>query len=252
MRICFLSLLLAVCVSFSAKADVVAQFTPLADDEHFAYSEQNVPDTDGHMRWDLTLYAVKNNNIENAAELFIWERISGGTIQFTSDSRTAFFHMWLEGKSTLLKADGVTGELRAVVSNVGWGRISTDGRFFASIDPQRLSDFEQANIFLFDIENEIMTQLDWKINNRLDGGGWYIYRFDNIFRIYGTHDGGAIAAVADLNPETMEITVLWDKTDIVRWWEISPPLPMLYGEDWQRWMDDVILQYHDPNIRLRR
>jgi hypothetical protein len=254
MRICFLSLLLAVCVSLSAMADVVARFAPLADDERFAYSLQDIKDENGqHMRIDLVVYAVKNDDVENAAELFTWERNTRDFVQFTSDFRTAFFNVWSEGTYTLLKADGTTGEITVIASDVVGGRISTDGRFYAFIDFRRLSDYEKANIVLFDVENEAMTHLEWR-PKRPVYGGWSLFRFGNIFRIYGIIDSGGspAAAAIEMNPETMEITVLWDKTDIDNWLELSPPLPEISGDDSRLWQDDVFRQYHDPNIRLRR
>jgi len=258
MRACFFALFLTLFVSFPLVAEVVARFTPLADNERFAYDIESFPASDGSARRVLmmTLYAVRGNDIENASTLFSWSVHGWGSVQFTGDFRTAFFstRQMPEDRRTLFKADGATGEIRAVASGLDGGRVSTDGRFFVSIDARRRTDREQANILLLDIENDVMTPLQWRTKGRIEAF-WLVFRFGNVFRIYGTQDGGRapIVAAAYLNPETMEITVLWDHTDIDFSLDPSPPqLPEIHGEDWQYWQDDVARGRNDPNIRLRR
>jgi len=248
-----------------ATAETIS-FTPLADNERFAYTMPLIFDSDGHVRGAMRLYAVRNNDIDDVSELFTWEEAIWQSIQFTSDLRKCFFAMRVlpphrtqepllvsHFKRYLYVADGSTGEVRRLpVQVMPRFRVSKDGRFVSFINNWQLpyfeknifySEWEQANIFLFDIETETMSQFIWRTNSRISGS-WDVFRFDNVFRIYAIAEGGTyIAAAAELDLATMELTTLWDMTGLLGGHQIP------YYDDL---LDDVALQEWNPNIRLQR
>jgi hypothetical protein len=246
---------------FVFASEVVARFTPLADNERFAFSNRQERRGAG---WQniLTIYAVRNNNIADISELFVWEEIRTQDLQFTGyDYRTLFFVGISQGMR-LFRADGSSGEVRLVMDTIpGTFRVSSDGRFVGYInryylpsleDGIRLIDWEQANIFVFDIENGITEQFFWRPQRpSFEGLYWRIFRFGDGFRIYGILQNGSIVAAAELNPATMVLTTLWDTP-----FEALDPilgihaLPNLFEDD-EEWMDGVFSIHSDPSIRLR-
>ena len=53
----------------------ITRFTPLNANERFAYSLERVRDNQGQQAWwNITLYAVRNNDINDVTELFTWRR----------------------------------------------------------------------------------------------------------------------------------------------------------------------------------
>ena len=254
----------------------ITRFAPLDGNERFAYSLWNrLVDSRPHAVFFMELYAVRENNIEDRRLLFTWEDMDAGlSVQFSSDFRTVFFVSWGEdaysGWLFLYMADGATGEVRRLPTRVlsSW-RVTKDGRFVAFLDTWQRSDTgeriprhnkEQANIFVFDVEAETTTQLVWRINRPIDGG-WRLLRFDNVFNIHGTFERGTVAAVAELNPATMELKSLWDSP------VGGPPGNLLGLGEWgmtewgfEGWLDedggfgqdDVVLQWQNPNVSLQR
>jgi len=233
----------------AAIPEEITRFTPLNANERFAYSTENARDNEGRGWWNITLYAVRNNDINDVTELFTWEDIDWSRVNFTDDLRVCFFidynHIKRDFNWThnLYMANGFTGEVRRLITDISpLFRASTDGRFISFLR-RNLNEYS-ANIFLFDVENEIMAgEFEWRVNSRINT--WVLYRFDNIFRIYGTNEGGGILAAAELNPSTMELVTLWDKIDD----DDLIYLPNLFLDD--GWQDDVSRLFRDPNIRLR-
>jgi len=232
----------------------ITRFTPLGENERFAYTDDA----------GVTLYAVRNNDIEDISELVFLGDAMWHSVQFTSDLRRSFFARWrlpsdlplrYRVRSPIYMANGETGEIKRLPIDADhWFRVSNDGRFVGFIDPyvrselennRRITEREQANVFIFDIEAETMTEFQWRTNARADGG-WHIHRFDNGFRIYGlTERGDHIMAAAEIDLSTMELTTLWDRTAGS---DDTTPLPF-FGDDW---FDDVSLQFRNPNVRLQR
>jgi len=238
------------------EAEVAARFTPLADNERFAYSMRNQQtrlETGGWVHWQkMTMYAVKNNDITDVTELFTWEPVRFASVQFTGDLRKAFFlenNVVQSGRGTahahiLYMVNGLTGEIQRLLTDVRDPllRASRDGRFIAFLS-HFFSHERFVDIYLFDIESErIADKFRWQVSAR--DGTFRLFRFDTIFRIFINFEGGYIGAVSELNPETMEFNVLWDRTN-------TPPLgrsslPTTYPG----WLDGV--GGANPNIRLRR
>jgi len=229
----------------------------------------------------MTLYAVRDNDIEDRRELFLWENVDDTHgVQFTSDFRTVFFTEREAIPPTafkpLYKANGVTGEVKRLPMGVmlPW-RASKDGRFIAFINWWQQTDFlnrEQANIFVYEVETGEMTQLLWRVNMPLEGG-WILSRYENIFLIRGGMDQGGVAAIAELNPATMELKTLVDVTD---WYnQIGTAAGIVYlfpnllfrgdvlvdlqaittADTVALWeiniVDDVSFQSINPNVRLQ-
>ena len=231
----------------AAIPEEITRFTPLNDNERFAYSIENARDNQGQQAWwNITLYAVRNNDINDVTELFTWENIEWSNVNFTDDLKVCFFlarqrtenmHIWT---SNLYKANGFTGEVRRLITDtIPLFRVSTDGRFISFIkeNPDRYS----ANIFLFDVENEIMVgEFEWRLNRTVNS--WEIFRYENIFRIFGTLMGVELIAAAELNPATMEFRTLWNNA------AAEDIKDIIHVDDWR---DDVSRLFRNPNIRLR-
>ena len=232
------------------------RFIPLGYNERFAYSMQTVRNDEGRGWERMTLYTVRNNDIEDISDLFSWENVEPRGVQFTADHRMCFFlvrdvvrwgFIWTHN---LYMANGLTGEVRRLLSDTGpLLRVSKDGRFVSFLGRDRAG--ESVDIFLFDIASEtIVGEFEWRTEWPVSGG-WDIFRFDNVFRIYGTWERGQIIAVAELDPETMELRTLWDKTVAERDgdWEFIVSQPTRADDDWN---DDVVRQRRDPTIQLQR
>ena len=245
-------------ITFFLTAEETKSFIPLAYNERFAYSLQAI--RAGSRIWQrMTVYAVRNNDTENAIELFSWEHINTIHIQFTCDLKKWFFvESLLTGNSgtaaswthNLYMANGHTGEIRRLQTNIGGRvfRVSNDGRFvlFQSREPNK----EFAQLVLFDIKkNAIISEFEWIVKRSLAeqraSQHWVILRFDNIFRIYELGEHEIIIAVAELDPTTMEFRTIWDYSNMPEF----PSVPWM-GDD--NWVDDVMLLLQNPNVFLQR
>ena len=242
----------------------ITRFTPLDENERFAFARDNIEVPPPIWGMDiLTLYAIRNNDIENRRELFTWEDVTEGHIQFSHDFRKAFFSTRQRelipptSLQSFYKVNGSTGEVKRLPIEVEprW-RITQDGRFVAFINRWLLSDTgettgrwdrEQANIFVFDSETETMTQLTWRTNMPIESG-WTLYRLGNIFRVFGGHTSFALAAT-ELDPATLELRTLWDMTD----WDIVDPADRISPPDisTEPWIDDVLWPNQNLTVRLR-
>jgi len=227
-------------------------FTPLSGSERLAYSIQNVIDAEGWGQWNMTMYAVENDDTENAVALFSWEDMSWARVQFTGDFRTGFFLSRNTGNIfDLYMADGSVGEIRMLIAGISvFYRASKDGRFVGFV--RGVSSSNLACIFLFDIESGAMAG-EFEFRTREPVVSWqHIYRFGNVFRIYGVSEGGDIIAFAELDPVAMELRTVWDLTgdDWQSWLPdgLSHPPNVFLDEGWR---DDVIDLLYDPNVMLR-
>ena len=180
---------------------VAARFAPLADNERFAFSLENIRPAGGlHNIWNMTVYAVKDN-VNNVSELFTWDDVNRrNSIQFTSDFRNAFFitenniARWASGTGSdtlsLYKANGDTGEIRRFLANLPTTslRTSKNGRFV--LFEGNIFNAEFAHVFLFDVEKEmIIGEFEWNPHRPIELErdtiqGWEIRRFDNLFKIF--------------------------------------------------------------------
>jgi len=236
--------------------EVVARFAPLAENERFAFTRRNFSRPGVGGQTNFTFYVVRNNDINDVTQLFTFEDAGSSGPQFTSDLRTAF--IMTHGRfadpppppnnpNPFLMIDGNVGEIRRLPEGI-WregaiSRVSKDGRYTAFlIERDAINYRDQVNIFVFDIETETRRQFTWRINSPLQGV-WRIFRFENVFRIYA-HDDGYIAAVAELDPATMELRTLWDRTNENHGWN----LPNFFENE--EWVDDVLGQPWNPNVRL--
>ena len=244
----FAAQLLSAC---TVKAEVVGTFTPLKDNETFAFYSGGIAGANGNVtHFDITMYAVRNNNPDDLGELFTMENMDDyvASVQFTGDFRTAFL---LAKDGTFYMATGSTGEIKklrtAVRSPVF--RITEDGRFGAFVKEEWGKP--EAYISVFDIETETMRQLTWKLNRRIEGT-WDIGRYNGVFFINGTYERGGSQALAELDPSTMELTTFYDRTNRTmtdhRPSDITPPPSVItfLGDV----IDDICRQYDNPDIRL--
>jgi len=222
------------------------RFRPLNYDERFAYS--------WHRGWPgvpITMYAVRNNDIENAVVLFTWRQVrSLHGVQFTSDLKKSFISDIVHPgwESNFYKADGFTGEIRKLftVPSLAEWRISKDGRFLGFLRDNSDYRYNSVYIHIFDVENEAFTtKIEWHLYRHPQmsfRNGWSIFRFDGVFRIYGWQGNGHTWAGAELNLETGELKTLWDFR--------TPGSP--FGSYVGLFGDDVSLQNRDPYISWQR
>jgi hypothetical protein len=241
--------------------DETVRFAPLNANERFAYALYNTLSPRGYGMNNLTLYAVRDNNIEDRRELLFWEDVADTDgVQFTSDFRTLFFtaRQRFEGAphltyafQPLYMANGSTGEVRRLPTDIRlpW-RASKDGRFIAFLQGEW--GRQETNIFIFELETGAMTHLVWRANELLPAG-WSLFRYGNTFLIQG---GGQsfVTTLAELNPETMELRTLLDITDINNRIEPSDKTLYLLSKliDEENFIgDDVLDILWDPSIRLR-
>jgi hypothetical protein len=231
-------------------ADGSMKFTPLKVDERFAYSTQWKPE---RLWQNMTMYAVRNNDIENAIELFAWEPVNWDSIQFTSDLKKAFFiesypTVGIDRENNLYMANGLTGETRILLTNFGYSpyRASKDGKFVCYY---RGSNREPMTIMLFDVEKEaIVGNFEWNpilpLANKYGYIAWTVRRSDSHFGIYGSIDSGFIFAAARLDPEAMKFEVLWDLSDPDAITSSLPSIDDAKGE----WNDDVRSQRESARL----
>jgi hypothetical protein len=239
---------------YTIMEDQIERFTSLNDNERFAFFLSSVQDAERRSRWEMTLYAVNADDTENFSELFTRRSVHWVDIQLANDYRKVFFReAHFVGNAinspqihNLYVADGYTGEIRRVLSdmNVNSWRVSNDGRFISFIRPAP-STCHYTNIYLFDVENEVIIgEFKWR-PNQPEGDMicmWRILRHDNVFRILGLIEFYTIHAVAELNPATMELETLWDTLEMSG----LPSLPVIRVHGF---VDDVDLQH--ANIRSR-
>lgn len=244
---------LLVMVSLGAMADGVTSFEPLSSGERLAYSMHRENDTNVMTLYKLDPVAKRKTMIGQ------WEHVEEGQgVQFANNHTLCFFPVYTfsipvymtpgsdvihtyNAVYDLYLADGSKGTIRCITKVVFLFRVSNEGKYLCYIKDG--SNMAEATIVLFDLENgKLINEIRWKTNEPIEGG-WHVNRLpDNIFRIFGTWEGGTICAVAVLNPQTQELTVDWDKTN-----SQETILPHVGDEDWH---DDVIKQQKDPNVKL--
>ena len=246
----------------------IARFTPLNDNERFAFSTQTIHDENFRSHNRLTFFAIRNNDISDVTELFTWEPILRWDIQLTNDLKKAFFiqttpdFMRRESEriNHLYMANGITGEIRRLPADIGHDsmRVSKDGRFV--LFQKNVFGAGYVTIFLLCVENEaLVREYAWKPNVPRDLSGisaWNIRRFDNVFRIYASGESGFIYAAAELDLSTMKLETQWewDGTEAFEVdFSVLPNVSFLDGEFAWGWrvFDDVNLQDGNPYIRLQ-
>jgi hypothetical protein len=239
-------------------ADEIIKFTPLRDNERFAYTTQTQHGNLGRVWQRMTMFAVRDNNIENVTELFTWEPVRHSDIQFTSDFKKGFFIesniiRWDDSDLYhLYMVNGFTGDIRKLLPDIGLSsgfRVSKDGKFIlflGSSYPTR--DF--MDFFLFDVENEVMLgEFEWRPNRQFLPWGdpihsWRVRRSNNIFWLLATV-AEFIVAAAEFDPITMELKTFYSTLDESGF----PSLPIRGDEGWS---DDVAQYHRNPNVRLQR
>ena len=259
-------------VLHSQMPEAVMRFTPLAENERFAYFFET---RGGTFPTSLTVYAVQDDDIENAAYLFTIDGREGdystNTITLTEDLKTLFFVRWrnppLRGRRPLPRnvpnlymANGATGELQRLpvfISSTQWlsFRITRDGRFVVFIDPFPDYDYEsgsftgsaeshQATIVVYDVEQRTTMRYVWEIEGSIESS-WRLTAMGYTFGIFGTMERGGRLARAEFDPASMALKTIYDFTG--GWLsEIPPPR---YDDDWRE--DELRIQMENPAIRLR-
>jgi len=239
-------------------AEEITRFTPLRDNERFAYTTQTQHGNLGRVWQRMTMFAVRDNNIENVTELFTWEPVRWWDIQFTSDLKIGFFIEDLFAlrdhaigwSSPLYLVNGFTGEIRKLLPDIGDSfRVSKDGKFVLFLGPT-YPRRDHIDIYLFDVENEIMLgEFEWRPNRQFlpwadPIHSWHVLRFDNIFWLLATV-AEFIVAAAEFDPITMELKTFYSTLDESGF----PSLPIRGDEGWS---DDVAQYHRNPNVRLQR
>ena len=248
--------------------NAIIKFTPLGDNERFAYSVESVEiyvrDRFRTRVNNMTVYAVRDNDVDNTAELFLWEDVNQQSIQLTSDLRKVFFmpnhsyRRWTPAINLPLDiymADGGTGEIQRVLAGTvnrenSIFRVSQDGKFVLLSEREiNYHEFARVLLFLFDVENgSIINEFEWRIDFYGRNGlvqGFEVGRLDNIFRIIATTELGFITAVAELDPVAMVLQTVWFGFR-------DAGLPAQPNASDHDWLDDVMFQRRNPSILLRR
>ena len=259
-------------VLHSQMPEVFQHFTPLTDDERFAYFFET---RGGTFPTSLTVYAVHDDDIENAVHLFAINGREGDfsthCITLSEDLKTLFFvttqNQNLRGRRhpptnapNLYMANGVTGELQRlpvfIPEHVWYSfRITRDGRFVVFIDPFPDHDYEsgrftggaerhQATIVVYDVEQRTTMRYVWEIEGWIESS-WDLTATDNVFGIFGTSERGRRLARAEFDPESMELKTIYDFTG----GGVSKIPPPEYDEDWRE--DELFIQMENPAINLQ-
>ena len=221
----------------------IERFTPLNDNERFAFSMHSVRLSPVRWQPHITIYAVRDDNIEEASELFTWAIQNKESVQFTSDLRQCFIRVDTRPFG-IYRVNGSAGEIRRVLSidNPNF-RVSMDGRFILFQSYIRNREF--AHLFLFDVESEsIISEFEWRPN--ITASSWSINRFGEVFKIYAVNELGEIEAVGTLNLVTRELRTLWNDFSIAG----LSSRPSSYDDE--DWYDDVSIQRMSPSVMLRR
>jgi len=233
----------------------ISTFIPLGDNERFAYSVRNVQNEEisWRRRWDISLYALENDDIENARKLFSWKHVGANDIQFTDGLRMGFFISrniidWGRNWTfDLYKVNGHIGEVTRLAADVSslW-RVSGDGRYIGFLGGNHFDGY--VNVFVFDVKaRAIAGEFEWRTVGPIDIDAWFIVRRDDAFIILGSGLDGRIFAATELNLGIMELKTLWDKTD-ARGVALLL-LPNILDDD-SEWQDDVWRQSMNPLVML--
>ena len=208
-------------ISVFIPAQETTVFTPLADNEQFAFSAVSVRDSFGRNIWEMTLYAVHDNDFDNLRVLFSRRSVNWSSIQFSNNNTIAFFretHFMGDGGNSpqvhnLYIANGKTGGITPLLedmhNNSGW-RASKDGRFICFLEP--FQDYVQINLFdvaAASLAGQIIWRPDRPDDFRTLAGSFSILRTDNAFRILWSSEITMIAE-AIFDPSTMDIRTLWN------------------------------------------
>ena len=224
-------------------ADEVYMFEPLSPNQRLAYGLHYDDYNAIHI---MNLYVLCENNLQNKILIGTWSNILlGYGVQFSNNNNMCFFAISkpideYNFSLDIFYANGYTGEVR-LLTNIPNGpfRVSNDGRFLIYIYP--FTNFFTANIYIYDIvENLVINKLEWSTNFRVDAG-WAIIRTEDVFKIYGLQ-GSSIVALAVLNAQIPELTVEWDMTNINV--EFLPDITDV------KWQDDIVLYEINPYSRL--
>jgi len=234
MRRFLIVLFLAMLVSFTLEADVITRFPSLQDNERLAHStrrERRNP-TARHI-WTpvMTLYAVRDNNIEDASVLFTWDNVPWFHIQFSNDLKMCFFIVETviasdpvapSVRRDLYVANGISGEVRRLLTGMGSAAycISKDGRFIlhlsSLIRDSRNYSVNLFNLYLIDVEKGgILDEFEWRLNrseyaNEMNPvEGLDILAIDSIFRLLAVGYRELIIAEAEYDPGKMKLRTLF-------------------------------------------
>ena len=235
-------------ISFFLPAQETTVFTPLADNERFAFYSFSVPLSPAIHRPDITVFAVRDNNVNDISALFTWENVRFNNAQFAHDFKKCFF--LVDASPYLLyRANGFTGEIKKVLAlNNGNWRVSNNGRFVLFLG-NSVVRLPFAHLLIFDVENEaIVGEFEWRpeIDPMFGEVFWEVARFDDIFRIYAIDELSYITAVAEIDPETMILRTLWNDYRTV-----GLPSRPSYNHD-LKWVDDIRLQTSNPTVFLQQ
>jgi hypothetical protein len=210
---------------------------------------------------NLVAYAVQDNNLEDIRELFRRERVSQSLTRISEDLRTIFFLHLINGTGLhLYMANGTTGEIKKLfISDRGMYTVTANGRYvgaiismwrmaprngkdgsdgYTSVPSDNPDRNKQVLIIIYDTEQGAVKNIvPWNLLGTFHGGRGSIESYDNLFRIRADADGTAgTLAIAELDPETENLTVLWDISDAEPLAEIPSPPPGIdrYDESYGR------------------
>ena len=211
-------------ISVFIPAQETTGFTPLANNERFAYTTPHSFNNEGRGQWVLHLFAVQGGDIENAVPLIATGSIRNWEVQFTSDFKKAFFiNIDYPGNGisapdihSFYMANGLTGEVKRLMVDTSYAswRVSRDGQYILFQSFEHRAGY--VNLHLFDVENEaIVDEFIWRpdrparLNQSAPIQAWEIRRHGSIFRIYATTELGFVAAIAEFDPASRQVVTLW-------------------------------------------
>ena len=244
-------------VPIEATENAIIRFTPLADNEQFALSLRDMPQSPIRPWSVMTLFAMHNNDFKDVSVLFSREPIPVEHIQMASNFKKCFFieFDWREPTGLvpykhayhhLYMANGFTGEIRRLLTTrkmITW-RVSHDGRFILFLEDQAGGKF--THLSLFDVESEIIVvEFEWR-PYRIGASpieAWEIHRFENIFRISGIGEGGFVLAVAEFDLIKMKLRSRGDF--------LLSDLSWLPNVEDEGWFDDIFIRNNIPPAMLQ-
>jgi len=232
-----------------AAQEVVFSFPPLQSNERLAY---RMGDSRG---WILELYAQDIQSLYVTRLINTWDNSTEwGSLQFVNNRRDCFFVIETKGTSRIWSIYRLKGDEGVVVRlfDDRWPdpfTASVDGKFmlFDGLNDgirHRELELGREGIFsLFDGETGVLLhRFGWTINNPIWGFFTVLRNADGTFRVLYTTEGSFVYGEARINPVTMKLEVLWDKTDDREFRGIK--------RTETQFTDDISYHYRDKTLNL--
>ena len=220
--------------------ELVAEFPPLSNDEKLAYFADN--------RSTVTFYAV-NDKTWTRREIKRFDNVlQKREIQFANNRTNCFFQINTPNGNCeypVYYIDGRAGQIRYIIDTHYRFITTENGRYMVF----RTRNFPHSGkIFtgvLIDLnaQRKIMD-ITWDVEKTGNGGFLYLRNGTDKITIYNLmEDGIHIGAVAEFDPMSRVLQVIWDRTNEYYIYPSELPTEAEYR-------DDIYAQNSDPDIRL--